>query len=74
MRFGKYPEFLSAYLSKEKAEFWTQAAIDLNKKSIAAWYQIAQDFNKKKQSIITPKPQSASVLGQGIEQRRRFIH
>ena len=46
-RFGKCPEYLSAYLSKENAEFWTQAAIDLNKKSIAAWYQIAQDFKRK---------------------------
>ena len=38
---------LSGYRSKEIAEFWIQAVIDLNKKSIAAWYQIAQDFDKK---------------------------
>ena len=37
-------EFLSAYISKEIAEFWTQAAVDFNKKYIVAWYQIAPAF------------------------------
>ena len=39
-------EFLSAYLSKEIAEFWIQAAIDLNKKYIVALYQISQGFQQ----------------------------